>query len=98
MLKMSITEKFNKKNNELQKKVISEIEKVRVGQSKKNIFQLQTILNELQNSDKKMTLSYPRFIIDSWDYSDQLGNELIELAALHKKISDVSNLPAMPRK
>lgn len=85
---MSITERLNKKNNELQKKVISEIEKVKVGQSKKNILQLQTILNELQNSDKKkdMTLSYPRIIIDSWDYSDQLGNELIELAELYKKI------------
>ncbi|MCI8925889.1 MAG: hypothetical protein HFI45_18255 [Lachnospiraceae bacterium] len=88
---MPITEKLSKKNNELQKKVISEIEKVKVGQSKKNILQLQTILNELQNSDKKrdMTLSYPRTIIDSWDYSDQLGNELIELAELYKKISDV---------
>ena len=42
---MSITEKLSKKNNELQKKVISEIEKVKVGQSKKNILQLQTILN-----------------------------------------------------
>ena len=88
---MPITEKLSKKNNELQKKVISEIEKVKVGQSKKNILQLQTILNELQNSDKirDMTLSYPRTIIDSWDYSDQLGNELIELAELYKKISDV---------
>lgn len=31
-------------------------------------------------------LSYPRIIIDSWDYSDQLGVELVELAELYKKI------------
>ena len=46
------------------------------------------MLNELRNSDKEknMVLSYPRFIIDSWDYSDQLGDELLELAELNKNI------------
>ena len=85
---MSVEEKFNKRNKELQQKIILEIEKVKVGQSKKNILQLQTILKELQNSinGKKMVLSYPRFIIDSWDHSDQLGIELLELAELYKKI------------
>ena len=50
--------------------------------------QLQTILIELQASSRQrnVTLSYPRIIIDSWDYSDQLGVELVELAELYKKI------------
>ena len=85
---MSVEEKFNRRNNELQQKIISEIEKVKSNQSKKNILQLQTILRELKDSSdiKNMALSYPRMIIDSWDYSDQLGVELIELAELYKKI------------
>lgn len=84
---MPLEEKFNKKNNELQKKIILEIEKIERGQSKKNILQLQAILRELQDSSegKNKVLSYPRIIIDSWDFSDQLGIELIELAELYKK-------------
>ena len=86
--KMSIEKGVNKKNNELQKKVLLEIEKAKEGQSKKNILQLQVILKELQNSykEKNILLSYPRFIVDSWDYSDQLGIELLELAELYKKV------------
>lgn len=69
---MSIEENFNKRNSELQQKIELEIEKVKVGQSKKNIVQLQTILTELQksNTQKNIILSYPRIIVDSWDYSD----------------------------
>ena len=72
----------------MQQKIELEIEKVKVGQSKKNMVQLQTILIELKNSNRKknVILSYPRSIIDSWDYSDQLGVELVELAELYKKI------------
>lgn len=85
---MSIEEKFNIRNIELQQKIISEMEKVKRGKSKKNILQLQTILKELQDSieQKKMALGFPRIIIDSWDYSDQLGIDLMELAELYKKL------------
>ena len=85
---MTIKEKFSKRNSELQQKIGEEIEKVKKGQSKRNIVQLQTILMELQTSNrqKNVILSYPRIIIDSWDYSDQLGVELVELAELYKKI------------
>ena len=48
---MSIEENFNKRNSKLQQKIELEIEKVKVGQSKKNMVQLQTILTELQNSN-----------------------------------------------
>ncbi len=85
---MSIEENFNKRNSELQQKIKLEIEKVKMGQSKKNMVQLQTILTELQKSNmqKNVILSYPRIIVDSWDYSDQLGMELLGLAELYKKI------------
>ena len=78
---MSIEENFNKRNSKLQQKIELEIEKVKVGQSKKNMVQLQTILAE-----KNVILSYPRIIVDSWDYSDELGVELLELAELYRKI------------
>ena len=85
---MSIEEKFNIRNAELQQRIISEIEKVKEGQGKKSMIQLQTILKELQSSSKikNINLCYPRFIVDSWDYSDQLGIDLLELAELYKKI------------
>ena len=85
---MSIEENFNKRNSKLQQKIELEIEKVNVGQSKKNMVQLQTILAELQKSNmqKNVILSYPRIIVDSWDYSDELGVELLELAELYRKI------------
>ena len=50
---MSVEEKFNIRNIELQQKILSEIEKVKKvkrGKSEKNILQLQTILKELQDS------------------------------------------------
>ena len=85
---MSLEERFNKKNSELQQKIEVEIVKVKEGQSKRNMVQLQTILTELQksNTQKNIIFSYPRIIVDSWDYSDQLGVELVELAELYKKI------------
>lgn len=77
---------FKKRNEELQQKLIIEIEKAKTGESNKNIMQLQAILNELRNNYaiENNYLNYPHIIIDSWDYSDQLGNELIELAELYK--------------
>lgn len=36
--------------------------------------------------DSGLIISYPRLIIDSWDYSDSLGLELVELAEQYKKM------------
>lgn len=85
---MTKEDKFYGKNRELQKKILVEIDNVKNGLSKKNISQLETILRELRNSEKDrgIALNYPRMIIDSWDYSDMLGVELIELAEMYKKI------------
>jgi hypothetical protein len=76
------------KNIEAQEKVLFELDMAGMGQSRKNIQQLQTILQELRAMDKAkgIVLSYPRFIIDAWEHSDSLGMALIELAELYKKI------------
>ena len=78
-------QKIREKNRQLQEKIKLEIEKVKAGQSKKSIVQLQAILTELQKSSmqKDVVLSYPRMIIDSWDYSDKRGKELMELAGFY---------------
>ena len=65
---MSIEENFNKRNSELQQKIKLEIEKVKMGQSKKNMVQLQTILTELQKSN--MQKCYFKL---SSDYSGFMG-------------------------
>lgn len=71
----------------LQRKVQEEIENVKQGKSKRSIVQLQTILNELKNAEnvQGFIFSFPRIIIDSWDYSDKLGRELMEYTDLYKK-------------
>lgn len=86
---MSLEEKMIEKNIELKNKVSDEIERVHKGESKKNIYQLQTILNELYliEQGKELILSYPRLILDSWDYSDSLGLELLDFAEKHKNTS-----------
>lgn len=80
-------EEYKKRNKILQGKIILEIEKVKRGKSEKNILQLQGILKELQDSstNNNMPLYYPHIIVDSWDYSDPLGIELMELAELYRR-------------
>ena len=85
--KMTLEEKFMKKNVELKSKVLDEIKNVQQGLSMKSMLQLETILAELNimEKHKNQNISYPRIIIDTWDYSDQLGLELIELVNLYKR-------------
>ena len=63
------------------------MEYVKKGQSKKNYVQLCNILEELENmmNSKCLTLCYPRIIVDSWDFNDDLGIELLDLAELYKR-------------
>lgn len=80
-------EEFISRKNLLQQKLLSEIDKVNNGLSQKNVVQLNSILSELQNCpDCGEKLKYPHIIIDSWDYSDPLGLELLEFAELYTKI------------
>ena len=71
----------------MQDKVKKEVEKIKNGASKKNISQLNSILDDLIKieKEKQLSVSFPRFIIDSWDYQDELGVELLDLMELYKK-------------
>ena len=83
---MSIEEKYKKKNVDIQQHVRSEMENIKKGISKKNLVQLNVILDELgkTQNNKCLRLSYPRIIVDSWDFQDKLGMELLDLAELYK--------------
>jgi len=88
---MIVNEKFDKKVNEIKELLRQEIVNVEKGTSKKSIQQLTTIMGELEQMDKcknsKLYMpSFPRYIIDSWDYTDSLGLELINLFENYKKI------------
>jgi len=84
---VSIEERFNKANVEMQQQIKKEIDNVNKGLSNKSISQLNMILDELKESlnHKGEVLSYPRMIIDSWDFQDKLGLELLDLAELYKR-------------
>ena len=84
---MSIEQKYNKKNVNVQQHIRLEMENIKKGLSKKNLFQLSAILEELEKTldNKCLLLSYPRIIVDSWDYQDKLGMELLDLAELYKR-------------
>jgi len=75
-------------NKALQDKVKKELLDVEKGSSNKNIVQLKLILEELQLSEKKigLTLKYPRIIIDSWGFDDELGIELLKASELYAKL------------
>lgn len=84
---MSLEDKFKKKNEDVQQRVRRELEYVKKGQSKKDYVQLSDILEELEKmmNNKCLPLCYPRIIVDSWDFNDDLGIELLDLAELYKR-------------
>ena len=84
---MSIEEKYKKNNGNVQQHVRCEIENIKNGFSKKNLVQLSVILEELEKmlNNKNLPLSYPRIIVDTWDFQDELGMELLNLAELYKR-------------
>ncbi len=84
---MSIEEKYKKNNVDVQQRVRSEMENIKKGISKKNLAQLSVILEELEKTlnNKCLPLCYPRIIVDSWDFQDKLGMELLNLAELYKR-------------
>ncbi len=83
---MSLEDKY-KKNIDIQLRVRREMEYVQKGQSNKNYAQLSNILEELEKmlNSKNLKLCYPRMIVDSWDFTDELGLELLDLAELYKR-------------
>lgn len=76
------------KNQEFQRLVADEICRAESGLSTRNVYQLRTILCELRSMEKAphAALSYPHIIVDSWDFNDELGKELMRLAAEYEKL------------
>lgn len=87
---MTRAEEFKKKNRELQQIISEEIHKAESDATKANAFQLKAIFKELLMMEREYgrALSYPHIIIDSWDYCDPLGKQLMELASLYKKAAN----------
>ena len=88
---MTVLERFNSLYSEIKIKLQSEIDDTKKGVSKKSTQQLLTIMSETQQMSevrnaKDFLPSYPRFIIDSWDFTNPLGQELINLFDLYKKL------------
>lgn len=84
---MSIEDKCRKKNIELQKHLQIEIDNVKNGISNKNLEQLYGIMDELKKAldNKKVVLFFPRIIVDSWNFQDELGNELLDFEELYRR-------------
>ncbi|CAH0345751.1 hypothetical protein [Bacillus sp. CECT 9360] len=80
----------------LANKTIKEIEKEIIAYQNNNgkdgnLPQLEKILLEVKQmldlqSPKRYMPSYPRTIVDSWDYKSILGNMLLELNDLYKNL------------
>lgn len=84
---MSVESKYKKKNMDIQQQIKKEMENAKNGKSTKDYTQLRNILEELEKmmNDKCLPLSYPRIIVDSWDFTDELGLGLLELAEIYKR-------------
>ena len=79
-------ERYKKENLELQKCIRGQLEEDET-LSEARTRSLIAILEELEKTldQKGIPLYYPRMIVDSWDYQDELGNRLLELAKLYQK-------------
>lgn len=50
------------------------------------IIELNRLKNTIGKENKSVKVYYPRAVIDTWSFSNSLGNELIEINDLYKKI------------
>ena len=65
-----------------------EITKSEQGLCDKSIHQLKIINSEIFQMEHKRNYepSFPKIIIDAWNYDDSLGQELMEFFMLYKKL------------
>ena len=85
---MITCDRFIQKLNAINNALDEEIARAKQGACNKPIQQLETIKTELikMHDNKIFIPSFQRFIVDSWDYTDSLGNELMELYGLYNKL------------
>lgn len=86
---MSLEKKFTEINFKIQDEVEQEIANIRKGISNKSEAQMDSILKELQmmREEKGRVLYFPRTIVDSWDFSDELGMKLMGLSDMYRRLT-----------
>lgn len=86
------TLRYKELGEDIMKKLEYEIEAHKKGNGKVGtVAQLQKIMYEVEkmmceNSSKNFIPTFPRIIIDSWDYDNKLGLDLLKFNELYSKI------------
>ena len=85
-------EKFVQKADQILKKLDNELKFHEMGHGNVgNVVQIEIIKVQVQNMQKALSLEkfepdFQRFIIDSWDFSNPLGNALLDLIQFYSKL------------
>lgn len=90
--RFTLTIEFEDQKKSLHKKLLKAISNHRSGiedysserQLEKIIYEIDEMI--LVNSAKEFTPSFPRMIVDSWEFNNQLGIELLQFFELYKKV------------
>lgn len=80
---------FINKAEKVKMKLESEISAHKRGQGKDGtINQLESIYNDIEQMIESQSHipSYPRTIVDAWDFKSELGKQLLELFEVYKKL------------
>lgn len=88
---MSIEEKFVSNLKLVRSLIDEELERIETGKSKHSIELIKMIENEVACMETARNMKtympgYPHIIIDQWSYDSELGNALLELSQLYKRI------------
>ncbi|CYU60420.1 hypothetical protein [Streptococcus suis] len=68
------------------------ISKLKVSSKKNHVMLLNLVVSEVSllvkslETKEEISPSFPKVIVDSWDFDDDLGSELLELYQLYKRI------------
>lgn len=68
------------------------ISKLKVSSKQNHVMLLNLVVSEVSllvkslETKEEFSPSFPKVIVDSWDFDDDLGSELLELYQLYKRI------------
>lgn len=88
--RLNKTVKFKNEAENVKIKLESEINAHKLGKGRDGtINQLENICKEIELMVESLNYipSYPRAIVDTWDYSSELGKQLLELYSIYKSLS-----------
>ncbi|MEK4083775.1 hypothetical protein [Psychrobacillus sp. FSL K6-1415] len=87
--RLNKTLKFKKEAENVKIKLESEINAHKLGRgSDGTINQLENIYKEIELMIESLNYipSYPRVIVDTWDYSSELGKQLLDIYEIYKTL------------